>query len=145
MKLLIVSSIKHSNKTFCLQCIYVNSAAWCVWEVLKVIGNRGHVLVKTKLCVGEGLCLHSGAPAWLQRVWLWHYRTHLIGPIEMTWWPMLGKKGEKRWNSIYINRSRAGRDRYWSCILKMFKVWEPGMDSFHSKRISLEHYWSAEH
>lgn len=25
-------------------------------------------LVKTKPCVGEGLCLHSGAPAWLHRV-----------------------------------------------------------------------------
>lgn len=41
---------------------FMCSAAWCVSEVLKVIGNRGHVLVKTKLCVGEDLCLHCGAP-----------------------------------------------------------------------------------
>lgn len=79
----------------------------CVWGVPKVIGNRGHTLVKTKLCVRERLCLHSGAPAWLQRVWLWHYRTHLIGPIEMIWQPVLGEKREKRnGNSIYISISR---------------------------------------
>lgn len=30
IKLLMVSSIKYRNKTCCLQCIYANSAAWCV-------------------------------------------------------------------------------------------------------------------
>lgn len=30
IKLLMVSSIKYRNKTRCLQCVYANSAAWCV-------------------------------------------------------------------------------------------------------------------
>lgn len=113
-------------KTCCLQCICVNSAAWCVWEVLRVIGNRGHVLVKTRLCVGEGLCLHSGALARLQRVWLWHYRTHLIGPIEMTWQPMLGKK--RKGTTAYTSTDQEQREIeieavYWKCSRYTSLAW----------------------
>lgn len=82
-KLLMALKLKQAAFTAFMQ-IQLYGAA----EVLEVIGNRGRVLFQTKLRAGEGGCLHSGTPARLRRVWLWHYTTYLICPIELSWQPL---------------------------------------------------------
>lgn len=87
VKLQIVSSIKYNNKTRCLRCVYATSAAWCAWEVLEVIRNRGCVLLQTQararvrtavVYIVPLPCGSRGSDR------LRHYRTHPTSPMEAT-------------------------------------------------------------